>query len=103
MTDTLDLVPIGAYYGKGARASKFGAFLMAAFNRRHQVFESVCKVGTGFSKSDLDEFTESLKEQIISEKPPMYQVGKTSTPDVWLLPNFTWEISADSLTRSPTY
>ena len=49
MIDTLDLVPIGAYYGKGLRAGKFGAFLMASFNRRLGVFESVCKVGTGFS------------------------------------------------------
>ena len=49
MIDTLDLVPIGAYYGKGLRAGKFGAYLMASFNRRRGVFESACKVGTGFS------------------------------------------------------
>lgn len=55
MIDTLDLVPIGAFYGKGTRTGKFGAFLMAAFNKRLQIFEAVCKVGTGFSKKDLDE------------------------------------------------
>ena len=44
-----------------------------------------------------------LSDQIMDEKPPFYQVGKTNKPDVWLLPNFTWEIAADQLTRSPTY
>ena len=32
MADTLDLVPIGAYLGKGNRAGLFGSFLMASFN-----------------------------------------------------------------------
>ena len=30
--DTLDLIPIGAYYGKGARTGLFGSYLMAAYN-----------------------------------------------------------------------
>ena len=55
MVDTIDLIPIGAYYGKGSRAGIFGAYLMAAYNREDGVFESACKVGTGFSKVFLDE------------------------------------------------
>jgi len=50
MEDTIDLIPIGAFYGKGTRAGIFGAYPMAAYNRREGVFESACKVGTGFSK-----------------------------------------------------
>lgn len=54
MSDTLDLVPIGAFFGKGSRAGVFGAYLMAAYNQKSGVFESACKVGTGFSKDSLD-------------------------------------------------
>lgn len=39
LPDTLDLVPIGAYYGKGRRTGGFGSFLMATFNSATGQFE----------------------------------------------------------------
>ena len=53
LSDTVDLVPIGAFYGKGARAGIFGAYLLASFNKQSGVFEAACKVGTGFSQASL--------------------------------------------------
>ena len=53
--DTLDLIPIGAYYGKGSRTGIFGSYLMAAYNREERCFESVCKLGSGFTKTNLSE------------------------------------------------
>ena len=53
LRDTLDLIPIGAYFGKGNRTGFYGSYLMAAFNPANNTFESVCKVGTGFKQSDL--------------------------------------------------
>ena len=51
--DTIDLVPIGAYYGKGLRTGVFGSYLMAAFNPQTHRFETVCKLGTGFTQVQL--------------------------------------------------
>jgi DNA ligase 1 len=53
MRDTLDLVPIAAFYGKGNRTGMYGSFLMASYNPNSNMFESVCKLGTGFTWSQL--------------------------------------------------
>jgi DNA ligase-1 len=105
MQDTIDLIPIGAFYGKGARAGKFGAFLMACFNTEEGTFEAACKVGTGFSKEDLKTLTENFQEKKVESKPSCYVMhpSKRLQPDVWLLPNEVWEIGADCITRSPSY
>lgn len=60
MRDTLDLIPIGAFYGKGKRARQFGAYLLGAFNRTDNRFEALCKIGTGFKDSDLQNLYEKV-------------------------------------------
>lgn len=39
LPDTLDLVPIGAFYGKGRRTGGFGSFLLATYNSTSGKFE----------------------------------------------------------------
>lgn len=61
MRDTLDLVPIGAFYGKGNRTGKFGSFLMASYNPSLNAFYSICKLGTGFTFESLQEASDKLE------------------------------------------
>jgi len=58
MVDTLDLVPIGAFYGRGKMASIFSSFLMAA--REGELYYPLCKLGIGFDK----EFLQNVAQQI---------------------------------------
>jgi len=52
--DTLDLVPIAAIKGTGKRAGLYGAYLLAAYNEDMERYETICKIGTGFSDEILE-------------------------------------------------
>ncbi|CAE7828883.1 lig1 [Symbiodinium sp. KB8] len=105
MTDSVDLVPVGAWFGKGKRTGTFGAYLMACFEADDEEFQAITKVGTGFSDEFLAEATKFFKDnEYVREKPPMNVVPPTSlVPDVWLEPAQVWEVKAADLSISPAY
>ncbi|MBM3896123.1 MAG: ATP-dependent DNA ligase, partial [Thaumarchaeota archaeon] len=54
--DSLDLVVIGAFFGRGRRTGRYGTLLLATYNDDEDIFPSICKVGTGFTDENLDQF-----------------------------------------------
>lgn len=60
MGDSLDLVVVGAWMGKGKRASLFGSFLVACFNEDTEDFETVARIGTGLSDEMLHDIQSYL-------------------------------------------
>ncbi|KAK3670039.1 ATP-dependent DNA ligase Cdc17 [Recurvomyces mirabilis] len=103
--DSLDLVVLGAYYGKGKRTSVYGAFHLACFNSDTETYETVCNIGTGFSEALLSELHETLSPLVIERPKPFYDhsSGKNDQPDVWFEPKFVWEVKTADLTLSPRY
>jgi DNA ligase-1 len=101
MIDTVDLVVVGAFYGKGRRGGKFGALLMAAYNEEKDVFETVCKVGSGFTDEDLNKLPDILKPYIVERKP--VRVVSNIEPDVWVEPKLVAELIGAELTLSPLH
>lgn len=103
--DSLDLVVLGAYYGKGKRTSVYGAFLLAAYNPTEQTYETVCNIGTGFSEAILEELHTQLSEIVIDKPKPFYSHSSVpkDQPDVWFEPRFVWEVKTADLTLSPRY
>jgi len=101
MIDTVDLVVVGAFYGRGRRGGKFGALLMAAYNEEKDVFETVCKVGSGFTDEDLNQLPDLLKPYIVDKKPA--RVVSNIEPDVWVVPKLVAEIIGAELTLSPLH
>jgi DNA ligase-1 len=103
--DSLDLVVLGAYYGKGKRTSVYGAFLLACYNPSTETYETICNIGTGFSESILASLHADLSPHIIDRPKPFYSHSSTGQhqPDVWFEPKFVWEVKTADLTLSPRY
>jgi DNA ligase-1 len=101
MTDTVDLVVVGAFHGRGKRAGAYGALLLAAYNREADTFETVTKLGTGFTDEDLKKLPALLKPHIVPRKPP--RVQSTLEADVWFEPKVVLEVLGAEITLSPIH
>ena len=99
--DSLDLVVIGAFFGKGRRTGKYGTLLLASYNQDKDTFESICKVGTGFTDENLDQFYQILQDKVTLKKNPRIESGME--PDVWFEPELVIEIVASEITLSPVH
>ncbi|HEU4445131.1 MAG TPA: ATP-dependent DNA ligase [Nitrososphaeraceae archaeon] len=101
LADTLDLVVVGALYGRGRRVGKYGALLLAAYDTKADQFRSTTKVGTGFTDESLGQFFKDLERLIIPHKHPRVDTGMKM--DVWFEPKMVIEIIASEITLSPAH
>jgi DNA ligase-1 len=102
LTDTLDLVVVGAYRGMGKRSKfKYGSFLMSVYDKKNDVFKTVCKVGTGFTEDDLAKLEKMLEPYIHKEKHP--RVVSNMEADFWFIPKIVLEIIGAEITLSPVH
>lgn len=99
--DSFDLVPLGAYFGKGKRTGVYGAYLLACYDDESEEFQSVCKIGTGFSDEDLQSLSAALNEhKLEGGKSSQYVVADGLECDVWFDAVQVWEIKAADLSKS---
>ena len=104
MTDSLDLAVVAAWQGRGKRTGGLGAFLLACRNADSGEFETVCKLGTGFSDEQLEEFTKLLMPHKMDKMHPSVRVRESpNEPDVWFDPKVVWEVAAADLSISPQH
>ena len=101
MMDTVDLVVVGAFHGRGKRSGTYGALLMAAYDKRKDVFQSVCKVGSGFTDEDLQKLPELLEPYKIPHRHARVETGMEA--DIWFEPKIVLEIIGDEITISPIH
>lgn len=101
--DSVDLVPLGAYHGRGKRTGVYGAYLLACFDADTEEFQSVCKIGTGFSEEDLKNLADSLNKHVIPTKTSQYNVTDQLECDVWFDAVQVWEVKAADLSKSSAH
>jgi DNA ligase-1 len=101
MKDAVDLVVVGAFHGRGKRVGTYGALLLATYNKKDDVFETVTKLGTGFTDKDLKEIPELLRKHEIPKKHS--RVQSLLKADVWFEPAVVLEVLGAEITLSPIH
>ena len=101
MIEPVDLVVVGAFYGKGRRKGTYGALLTAVYNSETDTFETICKVGSGFTDDMLERLPKMLEKFKIQHKSP--RVVSKVDADVWFEPAVVIEVIGDEITLSPVH
>ena len=102
LTDTIDVVLLGYYRGKGKRAEfGAGALLAGVYDTDKDEFVTITKLGTGLSDQGWRDIHRRLASLEVGEKPP--RVNSNFVPDIWLEPAIVVEVLADEITPSPRH
>lgn len=101
LVDSFDLTVVGAFYGMGKRAGKYGALLMAAYDPDTGRFGTACKLGTGFDDAFLDAMPGLLEKYRCETKPT--SLDAEMVPDVWFIPGVVLEVTAADISLSPIH
>merc|ERR1712141_89839 len=88
--DTLDVVVMGAYLGKGKRAGRYGGFLLGCYDAENEEYQTLCKIGTGFSDDDLQKHYDYFQQHIIPKPKPYFAFDSSLAPDHWFDPTQVW-------------
>jgi DNA ligase 1 len=102
LNDTIDVVLLGYYHGKGKRVEfGAGALLAGVYDSERDVFTTITKIGTGLSDAGWRELYERARELEAPDRPA--RVVSLLAPDVWLQPVIVAEVLADEITPSPRH
>jgi DNA ligase-1 len=102
LSDTVDLVLLGYYFGKGKRAQfGVGALLAGVYDADKDRFGTITKLGTGLSDAEWRQIHERADKLQVDHRPA--RVDSILVPDVWLEPEVVVEVVADEITPSPRH
>jgi DNA ligase-1 len=101
LVDSIDGVVVGAFDGRGRRAGRYGALLLAVYNPDKDRFESFTKIGTGFDDATLERLPKMLQPYERADRPA--NVLTMLEPDHWLDPGLVLEVQGAELSISPNH
>lgn len=104
LLDTIDVVILGYYFGRGKRA-KFGigAFLVGVYHEHQDQFQTVAKVGTGMTDVEWKDLKKRCDEFKTPMQPKNVVCAKELYPDVWVNPELVCTVQSDEITLSPLH
>jgi len=111
LTDTIDAVVVGYYYGRGKRTIfGVGAFLIAIRDETKSRLLTIAKIGTGLSDEQWQELKQRSDDLLAQygegsgvEAGYELVVPEMVAPDVYLPLQLVVEVAADEITKSPMH
>lgn len=101
LKDSVDVVLVGAFYGRGRRGGVFGTYIGAVYDEERDSFIAFTRISSGWTDKIMEELMERVKYLNLSTKP--HNVICEDTPDIWLKPEITIEIIGDEITKSEKF
>ncbi|MHA1460200.1 MAG: ATP-dependent DNA ligase [Promethearchaeota archaeon] len=101
LKDSVDVVLVGAFYGKGRRTGVYGAYIGAVYDPVNGKFIAFTRFFSGLTDELSDSLTKEM-ETYKTEKRPKNVICE-DIPDVWLEPEVVVEIIGDEITVSEKF
>lgn len=102
--DTVDLVVLGWYAGRGKRSEfGIGAFLVGVYDKKQDKFLTVTKIGSGLTDEQFHEMHKRCMDLQVESKPKVYVVPKELDCDFWVAPALVVEVKASEISKSPLH
>jgi len=104
LDDSVDLVVLGYYRGRGER-SKFGigGFLAGLYDTEKEKYLTITKVGTGLTDDQFRQMKTLADKYVIKKVPKNVDIPKNYIPDTIIAPEIVVEIGADEVSISKTH
>ena len=112
LADSMDLIPIGAWYGNGRKAGWFSPYLLACVDTNSGKLQSLCRVMSGLTDEFYKQQTEYWKQHMLSRdsleaKEIWDGLDTEERPSVLFDPEtrdkIVWEIRGADLSLSPVH
>ncbi|MFX1375821.1 MAG: ATP-dependent DNA ligase [Promethearchaeota archaeon] len=101
LKDSIDVVLIGAFYGKGRRTGVLGTYIGAVYDPETNKFVAFTRFFSGLTDELSESLTNDMEQYILKKKPS--NVICEDSPDLWLQPEVVMEITGDEITVSEKF
>lgn len=101
--DTLDLVPLGGWYGSGRKSQWLSPILLGVYDEETECYQSLCKCMSGFSDAFYKEMTARFQATQLDSIPAYYTIAPSMRPPFIFPLGEVWEMRGADLTISPVH
>ena len=101
LKDSVDVVVVGAFYGKGRRTGVYGTYVGAVYDPVEGKFVAFTRFFSGLTDELSDSLTKEMEKYKTEKKPK--NVICEDIPDVWFEPEVVIEIIGDEITISEKF
>jgi DNA ligase-1 len=101
LKDSVDVVLVGAFYGKGRRTGVYGTYIGAVLDPVNGKFVAFTRFFSGLTDELSDSLTKDMEKYIAKKKPN--NIICEDIPDVWFEPEMVVEIIGDEITISEKF